>query len=84
MSKVDKKLLSMKANPQKDWRMEDLKALAKRYRIDYRQPGTSHVTFSCWNGLCLTVPAHKPIKAVYIKKFVEMIEAVQKEEKNDE
>ena len=84
MSKAYKKLLSMKANPQNDWRIEDLEALAKRYRIDYRQPGTSHVTFSCSNGLCLTVPAHKPIKAVYIKKFIWMIEAVQKEEKNDE
>ncbi len=84
MTKVDKKLLSMKASPQSDWNIEDLKTLARRYEIAYRQPGTSHVTFSCWNGLCLTVPAHKPVKAVYIKKFVDMIEAVQKENDDDE
>jgi hypothetical protein len=83
MSKIDKKLKDMKANPRNDWRIEDLCSLAKRYNIDYRQPGTSHVTFSCWNGTCLTVPAHKPIKAIYIKKFIEMIEGVQNEQRND-
>lgn len=38
-----------------------------RYEVDYRQPGTSHVTFSCSNGMMLTVPADKPIKSIYIK-----------------
>lgn len=83
MSKSDKKFKAMKTNPQNDWRIEDLYSLAERYNVDYRQPGTSHVTFSCRNGRCLTVPAHKPIKAIYIKRFVELIEGLQKEEIND-
>jgi hypothetical protein len=69
-------LTSLKANPKGDWKISDLQSLAERYRIDYRQPGTSHVTFSCEKG-CLTVPAHKPIKAIYIKKFVEILEAIK-------
>jgi hypothetical protein len=80
MSKAEKKLKAMQANPQSDWCMNDLKALASRYGIDYRQPGTSHVTFSCINGMCLTVPAHKPIKAIYIKRFVELIESLNERE----
>ena len=70
----------MKANPHQDWRIDDLQSLAERHGIDYRQPGTSHVTFSCKNGSCLTVPAHKPIKTIYIKRFIELIESLEKEE----
>jgi len=79
MSKADKKLQAMKTNPKGDWTMSDLQSVANRYGIDYRQPGISHVTFSCSNGMMLTVPAHKPIKPVYIKKFVELIESLNGE-----
>ena len=85
MSKVDKKLASMKNNPQGDWTIDDLKSIAQYYGIKFRQPGTSHVTFSMVEGPCLTVPAHKPIKAVYVKRFVELIESIRQggEQKND-
>lgn len=83
MAVIDKKLKDMKLSPQKDWRMSDLCTIAKRYGIDWRQPGTSHVTFSCWNGTCITVPSHKPIKAIYVKRFIEMVEDLRKEEEND-
>ena len=79
MSKADKKLHAMKTNPKADWHISDLQSVAHRYGIDYRQPGTSHVTFSCPNGMMLTVPSHKPIKPVYIKKFVELIESLNGE-----
>jgi len=79
MSKADKKLQAMKTNSKGDWQISDLQSVAHRYGIDYRQPGTSHVTFSCPNGMMLTVPAHKPIKPVYIKKFVELIESLNGE-----
>ena len=65
----------MKSNPQNDWKIDDLKA---RLGIIYRQPRTSHVK----HGLILTISNHKPIKAVYIKKFVELIETLQKENEN--
>lgn len=69
MSKLEKFLQKMRHNP-KDWRIEDIKVLAERFSIDYRQPGISHVTFRFVNGKKLTVPAHKPIKPVYIKMFL--------------
>lgn len=74
MGTKDKKLQSMANNPKGDWKIEDLKALANGYGITYNQPGTSHVTFRTTSGQMLTVPAHKPIKAIYIKKFLELIE----------
>lgn len=41
------------------------------YRL--RQPGTSHVTFRHPGGAKLTVPAHKPIKPVYVRLFVRLV-----------
>lgn len=58
MSKIEKILQIMLLNPL-DWRVEDIKTIAKRYKIDYRQPGTSHVTFRFENDDKLTVLAHK-------------------------
>jgi predicted RNA binding protein YcfA (HicA-like mRNA interferase family) len=40
----------------------------------YRQPGGSHVIFRHPNGAMLSVPARRPIKPVYVKKFVRLIE----------
>lgn len=74
MAKADKILVQMKRNPKDDWGIEDLKRIAERYKIDYRQPGGSHVTFRIKKGTKLTVPAHRPIKEFYIKQFIEMIE----------
>jgi hypothetical protein len=49
---------------------------ARTGRSDRRQPGTSHVTFS-YSGLPpLTVPAHKPIKPIYVIKFVALLEMI--------
>ncbi len=73
MSKFDKLIIKMRTNA-RDWRIDDLKAIAERVGVDYRQPGTSHVTFRLSNGSKVTVPAHKPIKPIYIKLFLELLE----------
>ena len=73
MSKSEKQIEKMRKNP-RDWTIEDLKVIAKRYGLDFRQPGSSHVTFRAKNKSKLTVPAHKPIKPVYIKQFIELID----------
>lgn len=73
MSKFDKLIIKMRTNA-RDWRIDDLKAIAERVGVDYRQPGTSHVTFRFSNGSKVTVPAHKPIKPIYIKLFLELLE----------
>lgn len=72
MSKADKTLARMRSHP-RDWRMEQLKAVADAHGVSYRQPGTSHVTFRHPSGAKLTVPAHKPIAPEYVKKFVRLI-----------
>ncbi len=72
MSKFDKLIIKMRSNP-RDWRIDDLKAIAERLGIDYRQPGTSHVTFRLKSGSKITVPAHKPIKPVYVEQFLELL-----------
>lgn len=75
MSRIEKILAKMRNNP-RDWKIEDVKAIADRFGIDYRQPGTSHVTFRVSAGEKLTIPAHKPIKAIYIKLFIAMIDSL--------
>jgi len=78
MTKADKTLSKMKENPAADWRIDQLKTIANRYGIEWRQPGTSHVTFRASDGQRLTVPAHKVIDPVYVKFFVELIENFKK------
>jgi hypothetical protein len=76
---VAAKILGRMRNNPMGWRIEDLKNVAARFKIEYRQPGTSHVTFRHPLGAKLTVPARKPIKPVYVKKFIEMIDEVAHE-----
>lgn len=73
MIRTGKTLQKMKANP-RDWRIESLKSVADAHGVVYRQPGGSHVIFRHPNGAMLSVPAHRPIKPVYVKKFVRLIE----------
>jgi hypothetical protein len=73
VSKADKILAKMKINPL-DWRIDSLKTVAKAYNIEWRQRGTSHVIFIRSDGKTLPIPAHRPIKPIYIKKFLEFVE----------
>ena len=63
----------MKANP-RDWRIDSLKSVADVFGVVYRQPRGSHVIFRHPNGAMLSVPAHRPIKPVYVRKFVRLVE----------
>ena len=62
----------MKNNP-RDWRIEQVKTVARAYSIEWRQRGTSHVVFVRMDGRTLPVPARRPIKPIYIKKFLEFV-----------
>lgn len=72
MSKADKILQQMQNNPH-DWRIESLKTVADAYNIEWRQRGTSHVVFVRSDGRTLPVPARRPIKPIYIRKFVDFV-----------
>ncbi|MBX3454824.1 hypothetical protein [Ferrovibrio sp.] len=75
MGKADKLLAAMRRNPL-DWRIEQLKTVAEAHGLDWRQPGSSHVTFRHASGAILTVPAKRPIKPIYIKLFIRMLEGL--------
>jgi hypothetical protein len=66
----------MRANP-RDWRIEDLKMVADKFSIQYRQHGTSHVVFRHPTAGFLTVPAARPIKPVYIRRFLALLDRVE-------
>jgi hypothetical protein len=81
MARADKLIERMRSNPAGDWQIGDLKRIADRLGIAHRQPSTSHVTFRHSSGRLLTVPARKPIKPVYIREFVALIDMVRSDEK---
>jgi len=72
-----KKILEKMRNNPHDWRIEQLESIAKWYDIKIRKSGGSHVVFyhPRWIEL-LSVPAHRPIKPIYIKKLVSLIDTL--------
>ena len=75
----DKLLKKMKNNPRDDWQITDVEKLANRYGFSINRPrgGSSHVTLRHDSGRRLTIPAHRPIKPVYIRKLVQMIDQLE-------
>lgn len=74
MSRVDNLLAKMRNNP-RDWRIDDLEAVAARNGIKTRKPPGSHVIFTkpgC--PFVVSVPAKRPIKPIYIAKFLELLD----------
>ncbi len=72
MSPAERLLEKMRNNP-KDGRIEQLKTVARAHEIEWRQRGTSHLVFIRSDGRTLPIPANRPIKPIYIKKFVEFV-----------
>jgi len=72
MANAEKILARMRNNP-RDWRIEDLKVLAARFDIAYWQHGTSHAGFRHPCGRKIVVPVAKPIKEVYVKRFLALL-----------
>ncbi|SMF37540.1 hypothetical protein SAMN02982917_1939 [Azospirillum oryzae] len=74
---MEKILARMRNNP-RDWRIEDLEAVARAQGVNIRKPSGSHVIFD-YAGVveAPSVPAHRPIKPVYVKAFLAFIEAVR-------
>jgi hypothetical protein len=69
MSKIEKLLEKMQNNPS-DWLISDLERLADHYQVQIRQGKGSHMYFTFSNGISLSVPAKRPIKAIYIITFL--------------
>jgi predicted RNA binding protein YcfA (HicA-like mRNA interferase family) len=77
MGTADKMLEGMRHNP-RDWRIENLITVAAKYGIEVRNHGGSHHIFSNPGvELAVSVPAHRPIKPVYIKQFIVLVDQVK-------
>lgn len=80
MSKKVQIIEKMRKNPM-DWDISDLEVVADHFGISVRKGKGSHVSFSHANWVeILTVPAHRPIKPIYIKRFMLLLDAMRKGE----
>jgi predicted RNA binding protein YcfA (HicA-like mRNA interferase family) len=77
MSKAEKLLQQMKSNPKADWTPNNIKTLCNAFNLTLRQRGTSHAVLTNAIGQHLTIPMHKPVKPLYIKCLIKLIEAAQ-------
>ena len=72
------KMLSRMRRIHTGWRIEELQSIAKENHVEWRHPGRggSHVIFSA-PGVreIVSVPAKRPIKPVYIKQFLALVDA---------
>jgi hypothetical protein len=73
MNTAAKLLNAMRSNPL-NWRLVQLQTVARQNGIDWRHEGTSHCVFVRNDGKTLPVPARRPIKPIYVKKFLELVE----------
>lgn len=73
MSTAAKLLASMRRNPL-DWTIGELQTVARHNNIDWRHQKSSHCVFVREDGRTLSVPAHRPIKPIYVHKFVELVD----------
>jgi hypothetical protein len=80
MGRGEKRLEEMRANPAGDWQIDDVGVVCRAFGIGLRAPrsGGSHckVTHRSQHEI-LTIPARRPIKPVYIRRFVEFVDAVK-------
>lgn len=76
MVKAAKLLQKMRTSPKADWTPENIRSLCKAYDVKIRQRGTSHAVLTNTKGAHLTIPMHKPIKPVYIRLLIQLLEDV--------
>jgi hypothetical protein len=73
-------LEQMRGNPRADWTIDDISKLCAEQGIELVPPSTgSH--YKAWSPHVpgrLTIPAARPIKPVYIKLLISMIDAHNK------
>lgn len=82
MVSLSKRLEKMREN-QIDWRIEDLLSIAKSLGVAHRSSGGSHVVFRHPFCAHLTVPAKKPIKPIYVRQFIELVDRVLEVKMNE-
>ena len=77
MTTKEKQLEKMRNN-QRNWRINQIETVACHFNIKVRKPGGRHFIFEHpqWiESLC--IPAARPIKPIYIKKLLELIDQLE-------
>jgi len=62
----------MRTNP-RDGTFPQIQTVAPQRGIGWRHEGSSHCVFVRFDGKTLLVPARRPIKPIYVRKFIELI-----------
>ena len=81
MAKGEKLLERMRQNP-RDWRIEDVESACAAFGVACTPPrkGSHYKVKHASQQEILTIPAHRPIKAVYIDDLVKFLDAVRDSE----
>jgi len=77
MVKADKLLASMRRNPAGDWTIQDIERVCNGLGWICLPPsgGGSHWKVTApEEGAILTIPSKRPIKAIYIRKLLSMMD----------
>lgn len=76
MSVAEKILEAMRRSPL-DWQLSDFQLVARAKGVAWRHKGGSHCVFVRSNGQTLSVPARRPIKPVYVRMFLALVDGEQ-------
>ena len=78
MARGDKLLDLMRENA-RDWRIEDIAVVCRAFGVEFTAPrkGSHYKVKHPAVPEILTIPAHRPIKPVYIRELLRFIDAVR-------
>lgn len=78
MSTATKTINKMRSNPRGDWRIDDVELVCRAYGLECLAPtrGDHYKVRHQSIPMVLVIPAHRPIKPVYIRQLVAMIDAM--------
>ena len=73
MSRKDKLFEAIKNNP-KNVKFEDLKKILESLGYTAVNRGGSHYVFTKEDSISLTIPYKRPVKVIYVKQVIKIIE----------
>lgn len=77
MNTATKLLEAMRNNP-RDWKIDQLHTIAAQFEITVRATGGSHQVFAHPRvAEILSIPAHRPVKPIYVRHFVALVDKVK-------
>lgn len=79
MARRTKLYAAMKSNPQGDWTIANVASLSRAFGISCEAPtrGSHYMLSHPQVSGKLPIPARKPIKAVYIRLLIDMIDSLE-------